>query len=356
MRRPLALLLAPTAFALLNWIAAGGVRADPPVPGEAPPFSAYDIALAEAGLPEGWKAGPSDPPSADEKAIRDEIEAIAKAKGEEATVVGRALVTADGKAVTVVLVDSAKEPKAFSTAVQESATKHGWSTAELGSPSRLAICAGPEDARAKALAAQAAYAVRMLSVKASSALEMRTGPRAYGFAKAALAIDGKHAPSHYVVAVLIAVAAQNKQPEAKVEDAIAHFKAALSKEATSPLSGDTVAQAYGELGGAYLNAKMNAEGRDALKEAVKRLPGSTVSKDLALTFRYNLACAHGRLKEMDEAFGLLTGVLEDIAKEPNEQLEELWPTDEDFTNLKADPRWAELTKKYGAKKDAGGGN
>lgn len=321
-----------------------------------PAFSVSDIALAQDGLPEGWKEGPAEPVSADAKAVQEDIDAIAKAKGEETFVAARPFATADGKAVVLVLVDSDKDPKAFAAAVKESAAKHGWGYRELGSPGRIVVAAGPEDARAKAIDAQVAYGAKMLGGKAEKAIESRLFARAMALAKGGLTIDGKSAKCHLVLGQVHGVGAQQEAPGFSYDEAIKHLKAALSADATGPLTGDALIEAYGELGGVYLNVKppKDAEGRDALQEAVKRLAGSTAPRNLSLTYRYNLACAHGRLKEKEESFKLLTAILEEMAKEPAPALDSIWRTDADFTNLKDDPRWDALLKKY--PQTAGGGD
>jgi hypothetical protein len=340
----------------------GSFAADPVPPGvPVPRFTAKDVALTEAGLPEGWKLAPTDAPPAEDKALREGIAAVAtESKEPDVVPVTIALLTPDGKPVVVALVETLRDPSAFAAAAKATAAKNGWSFRDLGTPARVVLVAGPEDARAAALAAQVAATVGFLAKRADEELgKWRAGKvrlmNAYVLSQDVLTLDPKHAPSHLIKADSILRMMAQGNEEALPADALSHLRAVTAKDATSPLMGDQLvqantllSQALGMVGEELLSREppKNEQGRDALKEAVERLPGTKVPRDLALRFRYNLACAHGRLKEKDAAFALLTALLEDLAKAPDPQLAQIWRTDPDFSSLREDPRWTELMTKY----------
>lgn len=356
MHRPSALLPLFGGLLLALFAAPRGTfAADPVVPGQnVPRFAVKDVALTAAGLPEGWKVAPTDVPLAEEKALLDGITAAAtEAKEPDVVPLTLAFLTPEGKTVVVALAESLRDPTAFATSAQAAAAKNGWSYRDLGTPARVVLVSGPQAAREQALAAQVATAVRFLAKRAAEILDTwRAGQGspipAYVFSQGVLNIDPKHAPSHLIKGDMILRMEANGRAGALVEDAVVHFRAALDKQATSPLSGDPLVEAHGLLGESLLRLKppQDAQGRDALKEAVKRLPGSKVRREIGLRFLYNLACAHGRLKETDEAFARLTTFLEDMAKATDAKPDQGWRTDPDFASLRDDPRWAELVKKY----------
>lgn len=318
--------------------------------------SAYDMALAEGALPEGWTLLKSADGAADENALKDAILAIAKEKGAAADklhFVTRSASAADGKAVFA-LLDLDARADAFSIALKEAAGGKGWAFRAMGAPTRLLVVAAPEAVREKAVGVQTAWAAKMLAVKSSSALEARNGPRAILMAKTALAIDPKSAGANSVIGRMMAgeaIQAAQHQGEAAAEmlkKAIDTLRLSVSKEATGGLTPGERAATLGELGLALLyvkGAKADEEARDVLKEAVG-LPFD--EPRVGTIARYNLACAYGRLKDLDSAFKELTATLEANAKSPVSGIGDGWRQDADFENLKADPRWAELEKKFPA--------
>src|SRR5207247_4648864 len=94
--------------------------------------------------------------------------------------------------------------------------------------------------------------------------------RAYGLAHAVLALDPKHAPSHAAVATVIELLSAQHMAQAKIDDAIPHYKAALAKDATSPFTGGAAIKLMAGYASALLNAEppQNTEARDVLKAAV----------------------------------------------------------------------------------------
>lgn len=318
--------------------------------------SAYDMALAEGGMPEGWTLLKSADGAADENALKDAVLALAKEKGAAADklhFVTRSATAAEGKAVFA-LIDLDERADAFSIALKDAAAGKGWAFRAMGAPTRLLVVAAPEALRERAVALQSSWAAKMLAVKATSALEARNGPRAVLMAKTAIAIDPKSAGANSVIGRMMsgeAIQAAQHQGEdapAMLKKAIDMMKLSVSKEATGGLTPGERASTLGELGLTLLyvkTTKADEEARDVLKEAVG-LPFD--EPRTGIVARYNLACSYGRLKDLDNAFKELTATLEANAKSPVEGIGDGWRQDADFENLKADPRWAELEKKYPA--------
>jgi tetratricopeptide (TPR) repeat protein len=256
------------------------------------------------------------------------------------------------------LIDLDEKSDGALAALKAAAAAKGWALEAMGAPTRLLVVSAPADVLPKAVEVQRAYAARMLAVKASGAYENRVFRRAFTFAQTVLALDPKHAGGHLIVGRLMAAEGiQAKQAEGEKADeiiaaAVKHLRAAFAKDATGTLSAGERASGLGELGLALLyTKKADAEARDALKEAVA---GTFDTASEGAIARYNLACAHGRLKEIDAAFEHLALVLAAETKSPgNAQLLQAWQKDEDFTNLHGDPRWAELVKQYPAPAGSG---
>lgn len=325
---------------------AGAARADD---GE-PVHSAYDMALAEDAMPEGWKLSKSADGAKDESTVKDAIAAVAAEKKlapEGYVAVMRSASTADGKKAVFALIDLVKASPEFQAGLEEAAKTKGWTVRTIASPLRVLVVAAPDDLREKAVALQLGFAARMLGIKAESAGEWR---RAREFALVVVALDEKDAKGNLILGTIEASAALQMTPGtpdvARLDKGIALVEKAISKDATRPLSAGDAATARGNLGGFILNkGGASTRARDVLKEAVKN-PGAAGESEI-MGWRYNLACAHGRLKEVDEAFANLTPVLVFMEKTPVEGMAH-WRKDPDFDNLHADARWAEFLKKYGA--------
>ena len=355
-------LLVATAIALV----AGGLAARAEDPAEAESADAehsqYDLRLAADGLPEGWALVGSAEAATDEAALKDAVIAAMKAPAAKVHVLGRSATTPDGKKAVFALVDLDEAMPEALAALKAAAEGKGWAVEAMGHARRWVVVAAPADVRAKAVEVQKAYAVRMLGVRATSAMSAGSGPRALALGRAILAMDPKSAIGNFVSGRLVTnEALQVKAREGDAADAIlaqgiALLKAAVAKDATGTLSAGERATCLSELGLALLyTKKADAEARDVLKEAVA---GTFDEPREATLARYNLACAHGRLKELDAAFAELGAVLVAETKAASghgeSQLLGAWRADEDFTNLRADARWAELDKKYPA--DGGSGD
>jgi hypothetical protein len=176
--------------------------------------------------------------------------------------------------------------------------------------------------------------------------EARLWGRAASLSKAALAVEPGTASARLVVAYLSRLEMTADSDAASWRRLADAFLAALDEKATIPASPREKAMARGDAGGALLmtkDAAADAQARDLLKKAVE--DAALVGREEGLGFRYNLACAHGRLKEIDAAFEHVSPVLEEQAKRPMQGLAH-WRVDPDFESLHADPRWAKLLEKY----------
>lgn len=331
----------------------------PAEPAEAE-HSQHDVRLSADGLPEGWKLVGSAEAAPDEAALKDAIVAVvgATAKASQVHVLGASATSPDGKKAVFALVDlDAALPDAVA-ALKGAADGKGWAVVGMGHSTRWLVVAAPAELRAKAVEVQIAYATRMLGIRATSAMGAGNGPRAAVLAGAILSMDAKNAVGRYVLGRLLSSeAAQTRERQGDDADAllaksIVHLKAAVAKDATGTLTAGERATCLGELGLALLfTKKADAEARDVLKEAVA---GTFDEPREATVARYNLACAHGRLKELDEAFAALGASLEaDTKAGDSAGIARIWRADEDLTSLKQDPRWADLEKKFPAPAGSG---
>jgi len=359
----------PLAFVVLASVAcpaAPSLRADdgPAVPAGREPrdpvtqdpesfvdYSSLSIALAEAGLPEGWTMLEPAAAGSDAKALEETVRAVAMltavADSKEFHVEVRSVAAPDGTKVHYAYYDLGRPAKVFATALATRGATDGFTVREIGTPRHGLVVFAPEALRPRAVEIATAFAVHLLAVAASSAQARGDGFRAIALSRIALGIDGSLAPAHLIVGLGAKQIALLKNPKGDLGPAIEHLKASLAKGATKPLDARDTIVAKGNLGQAYLNQGLpSPEARDLLKEAVAG--AAEINRGWGVAFRYDLACAHARLKELDEAFALLSGVLAEIAKEPVEGIDEIWRKDVDFDHLRPDPRWKKLLETYGA--------
>jgi hypothetical protein len=243
-------------------------------------------------------------------------------------------------------VDLFVEPTKFLTAFRAKGEKAGFAVRELGSSARLAVVAAPAEVREEVVATQVRAAGRALATQAYSALDNDV-ETARALAKVSLVLEPGAALPRLVFGLAEMSAVDND--EGARTKAIAEIKASLSESATPPLEPKARVVALGNLGGALLYVKTpeaDAEGRDTLKKAVEDPAAKELAKPVIAGYRYNLACAHGRLKELDAAFPALRAVLE-VDKESALRGISHWRKDPDFDNIRADPRWKELLKDFG---------
>jgi hypothetical protein len=343
------------AAAVLGALAVLGVPPPAAAEEEAPAvyFDWSDVKLTAAAVPEGWKlvTGGADTGSDQREALYEAVREAAKESGLDSTATDSLLQTIEcpgGKVATVALVDVKGKPGGLPAALEARAKKAEFAYRTLGTPARLLLVAAPADLRDEVVAVQAKWAGGRLAAKAWSAHESRLFDRAESLAKAALALEPTAAPAHMTVGFLRVAEAEQAGPESW-KPVVTSLRAAIDAKAAFPLSEREAAHVRGVLGLAMLQTKEgDAEARDVLAKAVEK--AALLEPREALINRYNLACAHGRLKELDAAFEHLAAVLEQNSKSPLVRLD--WRKDEDFANLRADPRWAALDTKH----PASGGN
>jgi hypothetical protein len=337
------------AVAFLSY-AASGARGDEPA-WEDPIFGREDLALTEEVVPAGWSLV-EDAPAPGEKAVRAAIDAAASEAGlpkEEYEVLSKTLKSPTGTVATVSLVDVYKHPAKFRAAFAPKAEAGGFVVRELGSPARVLVVSAPADARAQVVALHVKGSAARLAKRAFEDVQGRLQEQAEILAKTSLALEPGSALPRLVFGLIRLDEAKN---DARVRDkAIAEIEASLGSAATVPLDPTERAMASGYAGSLSLLKKTpegDTKGRDHLRKAVDA-PGD-LSKQRVAEFRYDLACAHGRLKELDRAFAELRIVLEQDKASRIPGISH-WRKDEDFTNLKSDPRWAQLLKDFGETDD-----
>ncbi len=347
-RRPFAFAFA--FLALFSFALAPCARAGDDVPPEDESgfgYSGDDVALADAGLTDGYKLATGAEADSLAKSTKEGLLAFATEKGAREAVEAvtvRVVACPEGAQVVVALVDLNQRSEPLEKALAEAAAAKGWTVKALGTPKNWLVASGPEAPRAKVVAAQVTYAAQMLATKSSSAIEEANGPLAVAMARIAYRVDPKNARANLISASFMQAMAARDEDKAMMDEAIARFRGALAKDATGTLTPREATSARGELGGALLNkGGPSAEARDLLKEAVKGI--DAVPRDVGIGYRYNLACAHARLKELDEAFPPLEKALADNKEKPIQGISH-WRKDPDFESLKADPRWAKLLETY----------
>ena len=316
-----------------------------------PDHSASDMALSAEALhgfaPEGATLVADDEKErpAAEKAIKDAIEALAteaKVAMSEITTEAKSLKLAEGKTATFVLVDVYTNPGSLRKGLEDKAKASGWAFREMASPVRLLVVEGPADMLDKLVEMQVKVAGLRLAQTGMQRLQNHFAERAQSFAKTALQFLPGLGYAHLVLglASLPTPTGMEQPPPESYDKSIAAFRLALEAK-EFPLAAQAVTEVKGRLGDALLlKGGPSEEARDNLKYAVENA-GEAFNKQAVLGWRYNLACAHGRLKELDPAFEHLKAVLEQDKKEKIEGISH-WRKDPDFDNLHADPRWAEV--------------
>ena len=136
------------------------------------------------------------------------------------------------------------------------------------------------------------------------------------------------------------------------DDVLKHLRAALEREAPDPLAAAERPSAAYQIGSALLQASTadaDKAGREVLKVALAEAKDAKdVKHDLMVAIHYDLACAHARLKELDDAFAMLTQALEENKASSVEGIDGHWQEeDDDLAPLRADPRWKPLVEKFG---------
>jgi hypothetical protein len=311
-------------------------------------------------LPAGWALVPDEEKErpAGEKAIREAVEALAKEANVPSSEIStdvRSLRLADGKVATFGLIDVWTSPGGFRKAIEDKAKANGWAFREMGSPVRLSVIAAPAETLEKMSEVQALVAAFGLLDAAFKRIASFP-EKAESLANASAAMKPGIAMQHYVLAQ--ARRPQGRPPYAPdaFDKSIAELRSTLAEKGPFALNEAQRISVSGELGNYLLNkGGPSEEARDALKFAVEHT-SALPNRDRGTTmgWLYNLACAHGRLKELDPAFTHLRAVLEEDKKEKIEGIDH-WRKDPDFDNLHGDPRWEEILKAFPEGGGSGGG-
>jgi hypothetical protein len=316
-----------------------------------PPFDRDTIAMREGDAPEGWRILPeADTKPAAETEIHEAWLAAVTATafpGDQSGADYKNLVGPGDAPATVAYVGFYKDPVKVAPALKEAAAKKGWVVKDVSSPARLIVISAPEAHREKLTAHALRMAAKRIALAAAAAVGQDRDV-AVALAKSALAMEPKAAAANLAIG-LVSQPEQNGAPAAAWEPVVKSLRAAVAADAVFPLDAEMDEAARGSLGLGLLSLNggevVDKEARDHLKKAWeaghKRRPEGG-----GILARYNLACAHSRLKEKDAAFEHLTGVIEAVAKFPDNQLYDAWRADTDFANLRDDPRWKALEEKY----------
>jgi hypothetical protein len=344
-RRSLVLLL---GLALLAPVFSGAASAEE---WQDPSFGRQDLAITEETLPRGWAFLPEAETAEAQKAVKALVTEAGTEAGlpaTEADLLVQGFKSPAGATVTVAFVDVFVEPSKFAAALRPRAEKAGYVVRDMASPARLLLVSAPAEAREEFVALQVKASAKALGRQAFEAVaEGSNAEQGELRAKAALALDPGVAVAHLVLGLV--QIPQIEKDEAAREKAVAEFKAALDEKAAVPLDATERSLANAQYGLVLLYRKTpeaDAEARDALKKSVTET--GDLSKGQVAVARYNLACAHSRLKELDAAFTELKAVLEVNKTTPIRGISSHWRTDDkDLDNMRADPRWQELLKTYG---------
>jgi hypothetical protein len=335
-----AFVAASLSLALAAWLAPVA-RAE----WEDPKHSRTEMALTEETLPKGWALLSEEKAP---KALEEAVVAAAKESGlprAEFEILLQAVKSPADVVAGLALIDVYVDPAKFLTALKARAEKDGLLVKEMASPARLLLVSAPADAREEVVAIQVKAAARGIAKRAFQ--EQRDTEGAEALARTSLALEPGAAMPRLVYAVIAGREAPN-DPE-MLKKAVAEMRAALSESATPPLDATFRALGQGELAGFLLQVKTpeaDVEARDLLKRAVAA-PADLTKQGVA-AFRYNLACAHARLKELDPAFEELKKALAVDKDTPLAGISDWWRKDPDFENLKADPRWKDvILKEFG---------
>ncbi len=312
------------------------------------PFRWDVVAVTPDDVPKGWTllGDDAEPRPAVEKEMADAVKAAAEADKypiEEAAIHARSLKGAENAAITLTYVDLYKDAGKVPAALKEAAAKKGWGYREVISPTRMVLVAGNEADRDAWVALVGRISAKRLGAAALESMD-EEGKRT--LAHAALSLEPGTASAHVALAQL-AMPHEGAAAE-EYKTAVDELHAALKDGVAIPLDKDAKPGATGLLGNLLLQTKggddVNKEARDRLKEAFDATKDSNPKR--AVEYRYNLACAHARLKDKDAAFEQLTGCLEFLKDSPARGLSDWWRKDTDFDSLHDDPRWKALDEKY----------
>lgn len=335
---------------------------------EVPSYSVSDLAPGADERPASWRSATvagAIPDSAPSVQRMFELAVTSSVDAERVNARCLPLLKGEGASLAkgvLVLVDVDEGPAAFRTALDAAATANGWRVRELGSPMRLGIVWGSPDAAATELADwQAALAVTKLSQLAFDRVVAagQAGDREE-FQAATRLLDsaGGILPSAGIYHALKGRLVHRQGTELALE----HFRKALADGAPAPAPARWAVQAAFELGQMLLlrgSKDVEAEALTVLEKAVQ-WEAEAANPFMRFGNRYNLACAHARVGQVDKAFPHLEESLRFLQQawlqERNERgfselaypqhYEHARTVDGDLAPLRSDARFAALMEKY----------
>jgi hypothetical protein len=365
-KRPFArapFLAVPSLALALALALAGGrpARAEDPPEWKPPEHSSAEMAFEAEAMPKDVELLPEGarPAEASDKAITEGVEAVAaeaKVPAAERTLALRTVKFLDVKQfATFGLVDLWIEPGAFPAALEAKAKEKGWAFRPMGSPARLLVVCAPEAVRERAVALQVRVAALRVAEAGTKALSSGARESAAALATTALELEPGLALGRLVRAFLAVPQRKPSEPKpapGAYDAALAEFKASLDPAAPVPLDDPRRAVAKFEMGSVLLTRGGSDEvARDLLQEGIAEGTKLAFAAERLHGPRYNLACAHARLKDKAAAYAALGPLLEEIKDRPVRGLSDWWEKDPDFDSLHADPEWATLVRAYGEKKE-----
>jgi tetratricopeptide (TPR) repeat protein len=359
--------------------------------GDPPTFSVESLAPKADDMKDGWAlvegGAAADQPCA---ATLMEIATGVGLDDMAFYVEARRLKTPAGATVDVAWVDIDTDPTTVRKAIDQAAGERGWAVRELSTPYRLLVVGGSGQAQESALRHQQEHVIRRFVTMAETRLEARARhaddmreaeAAARSFLERGRAVGVDAAALDVLDAFLHwrawSVANGEKQSQEaklkkdandeKAKEAAAKAKATADAEeaqflqlaskgfapgrAVQPLGWLPVSVA-GRAGGMLLEKKDASVLTEAVRllDAAVAVEGRSPNADLAYANRYNLACAHARLGNLDKAFEYLEGALELGATRPpfafGSSFVHLRDKDDDMAPLRKDERWEPLIEKY----------
>jgi len=332
-----------TLFVLLLLLAV----APSAVADEPPSYGAADLILEEDGLKAPWEIVYDELPGTPGDALEAWVTSVAKASGiaeDDLLCETRILKGPDGVAATVLVLEVDGEPKTLERDLTARGQAQGHVVRTLGHGTRILVLAAPEAVRKLLLDMQVAYAVRSLTDQGWERFQADSLVGASMFAKGARKMDAK-AGAPMVLLGMVATKA------GEFDEAIEAFRAGFGKGVTVPATGRLAMRGYAHYGYACLEKKGEAafkEGREAFQKCVALESEADPKTDPLYIQRYNLACAHSRLNEKDEALFQLEKAL-DMAKKRGMNIAR-WVQnhvvkDEDLKNIKDHPGFKAIVER-----------
>ncbi len=340
---------------MLFVLALGIVFAPASVAEDPPSYGAADLVLEEDGLEAPWEIVFDELPGTPGEALEPWVLDVAKACGvseDDMLCEVRILKGPEDAAATILVAEIDGDPKTLVETLEARGKAQGYVVRALGHPSRVLVLAAPEAFRDKLLKLQTEYAVSSLTKQGWERFQQKSMVGAATFAKGARKMD----PKAGAPMVLLGMVATN---QGQFDEAIEAFRVGFGKGVTVPAEGRFAMRGYAHYGYACLEKKGEhfKEGREAFQKCVELESEGDPKEDPLFIQRYNLACAHARLKEVDQALmqlelslemGRKSGKITNLAGWVQQKV----MTDEHFASLKDHPGFKAIVERA----MAGGGS